>query len=121
MQLFNLSYGTMEIEEEQGDYWRVRSRARVEKAREELVCSICMETFKEPRTLACQHTFCTACLEKLAGSRSPASSGGRTAEKAFSSAAAAPASPRGAKEVTISCPECRASLTLPGSGIHSKF
>ena len=29
-------------------------------------CSICLETFKEPKTIACLHTFCCACLKKHA-------------------------------------------------------
>lgn len=29
-----------------------------------LVCKICLETYKQPKTLACLHIFCTECLEK---------------------------------------------------------
>ena len=34
--------------------------------RTQLECSICYEIFKEPRELPCGHSFCTACLERLA-------------------------------------------------------
>ena len=30
-----------------------------------LRCSICLETFKEPKVLPCCHTFCKECLSKL--------------------------------------------------------
>ena len=30
-----------------------------------LQCSICLETFKEPKVLPCCHTFCKGCLSKL--------------------------------------------------------
>ena len=30
-----------------------------------LTCSICLETFSEPRTLPCFHSFCKPCLEKF--------------------------------------------------------
>ncbi len=29
-----------------------------------LVCKICYEPYKQPKTLACLHTFCCVCLEK---------------------------------------------------------
>jgi len=32
---------------------------------QELQCSICYETFREPRMLPCQHTFCLKCLESV--------------------------------------------------------
>ncbi len=30
-----------------------------------LECSICLETFEEPRTLPCLHSFCKKCLENF--------------------------------------------------------
>ena len=72
---------------------------RMERAREELVCAICFETFREPRTLACQHTFCTECLKQLSD----------TAHRKHSSA------------TTIDCPECRANMILPKNGIYGKL
>ena len=82
---------------------------RVQKAREELVCSICIETLREPRTLTCQHTFCTACLKELASARTP-----RARRRAHSGAGAA-------EEAIISCPECRANIILPENGIYGEF
>ena len=82
---------------------------RVQKAREELVCSICIETLREPRTLTCQHTFCTACLKELASARTP-----RARRRAHSPAGAG-------EEAVISCPECRANIILPEKGIYGEF
>jgi len=33
------------------------------KLDELLKCPVCLDTFREPRTLCCLHTFCTECLE----------------------------------------------------------
>lgn len=77
---------------------RERSKTRVQRAQEELMCSICIEFFKQPRSLACQHTFCHECLELLAASSKASSSG----------------------EVVISCPECRANIILPENGVEGK-
>ena len=81
------------------------TRDRVQEAREELVCPICIETFREPRTLACQHTFCTSCLEQLARTRSSLVARAR----------------RHAEEVTIACPECRADIILPENGVNGEL
>eukprot|EP00906_Rhabdomonas_costata_P034123 RCo048012 len=39
-----------------------------ERMHEELTCSICLELFRDPRKLSCDHTFCRRCLEALVGS-----------------------------------------------------
>ena len=39
--------------------------ACLDKLNLELECSICSETFQDPRVLVCQHVFCGACLAKL--------------------------------------------------------
>ena len=36
---------------------------------EDLSCKICYETFKEPKQLPCLHSFCVACLNRLAETR----------------------------------------------------
>ena len=40
---------------------------------ENLRCSICLETFKEPKVLPCCHTFCKGCLSKLPMMKKPES------------------------------------------------
>ena len=52
-----------------------------------LECSICLETYSEPKTIACLHTFCCQCLENHAR-----------------------ASHRQGK---FRCPECQAQIDLP--------
>ena len=81
---------------------------RVQKAREELVCPICIEMLREPRMLSCQHTFCTACLEQLASAQSSLAARTRKHDST-------------AKEVSITCPECRANMILPENGIYGEF
>ena len=39
--------------------------ASLDKLNLDLECSICSETFRDPRVLVCQHVFCGACLAKL--------------------------------------------------------
>ena len=34
--------------------------------KEHVTCSICLDTFSEPKTIACLHTFCCECLKKHA-------------------------------------------------------
>ena len=101
------------------DYGTSRTHNRVQKAREELICSICIETFKEPRTLACQHTFCTACLEQLASSQKRSPLPRRTPEKCAPEASYNIRTPT--TEVTVSCPECRSNITLPENGISGEY
>lgn len=55
-----------------------------------LICPVCLEGFKEPRTLSCLHTFCTGCLEHC----------------------------RRAYRRDISCPVCKKVTHLPALGVH---
>ena len=101
-------------------YWHTRSRTRVQKAREELVCPICFEMFIEPRTLACQHTFCTTCLQKLADASRPGRRKVVPSPKAAASDVDGESGATGtvsSAAITISCPECRANVSLPKDGV----
>ena len=100
------------------DGYATRTHTRVQKAREELICPICIETFKEPRTLACQHTFCTACLEQLASSHKRSPLVRRIPEKCGPEASCDIRT--ATTEVTVSCPECRTNITLPENGINGE-
>ena len=94
---------------------RLRSRTRVQAAQQELICPICIETFSEPRTLACQHTFCTACLLQLAESAVKKTRGPTQLKSAGGEnfSAADELSP----PVMVACPECRANIVLPANGV----
>lgn len=59
---------------------------------QQLVCSICMDRYKQPKLLPCQHTFCLSpCLANLAD---------RVTNR-------------------IKCPECRTVHTLPFQGVEA--
>ena len=36
--------------------------ARLEKLAEQMTCSICCDTFENPHSLPCQHSFCEECI-----------------------------------------------------------
>jgi hypothetical protein len=65
-----------------------------------LLCKVCYQRIKAPKMLSCDHTFCTSCCQKLAGT---ASNQGTAADK-------------GAK---ITCPTCQASSVLPEGGVSN--
>ena len=54
-----------------------------------LECSICLETFDDPRTLACLHSFCKKCLENFVD---------------------------GKCEDELNCPVCRSKFTINEEG-----
>ena len=55
--------------------------------KQQVTCSICLETYTEPKIISCFHTFCCECLEKHA----------RTSQK----------------EGKFRCPMCQAAIDLP--------
>ncbi|KJH43472.1 zinc finger, C3HC4 type [Dictyocaulus viviparus] len=57
----------------------------LEKIEQLLTCPICLDRYKQPKLLPCQHTFCYPCLESYADTL----------------------------HRTIKCPECRAEHTIP--------
>jgi len=52
-----------------------------------LECSICLDTFNEPKTISCLHTFCCQCLENHARASH--------------------------RQGNFRCPECQAQIDLP--------
>ena len=65
-----------------------------------LICKICFEVFKMPKTLSCLHTFCADCLDKHLEAESDRQSYRFTA---YSRA--------------ISCPICRKKTEMPTGGV----
>ena len=55
--------------------------------KQQVTCSICLDTYTEPKIISCFHTFCCECLEKHA----------RVSQK----------------EGKFRCPECQAAIDLP--------
>ena len=56
------------------------------------ICSICLETFRDPRLLECQHTFCRRCLQDMYSQ---------------------------VTEERIQCPICRQASNVPIGGVGS--
>ena len=65
------------------------------KLEDQLTCSICQETFTDPRLLQCNHVYCRDCLAGLAGRNSQ----------------------------NLTCPNCRKVTTLPAGveGLQAAF
>ncbi|KAF8358987.1 nhl-1, partial [Pristionchus pacificus] len=63
----------------------------LEKIEQLLTCPICLDRYKVPKLLPCQHTFCLPCLESCA------ESAGRL----------------------LKCPECRAEHNIPYEGVKA--
>ena len=55
--------------------------------KERVTCSICLDTYTEPKILSCLHTFCCECLERHAR--------------------------RSQTQGKFQCPECREEIDLP--------
>ncbi|KAK3579565.1 hypothetical protein CHS0354_004685 [Potamilus streckersoni] len=55
------------------------------------ICSICLETFKDPRTISCNHVFCSGCLKKH--------------------------EEKNAREGRFACPLCNSTVTVSLKGV----
>ncbi|CAI4232461.1 unnamed protein product [Auanema sp. JU1783] len=63
----------------------------LEKIEQLLTCPICLDRYKQPKLLPCQHTFCYPCLESCADSLLR----------------------------SLKCPECRAEHNIPYEGVKA--
>ncbi|XP_064596405.1 E3 ubiquitin-protein ligase Trim36-like [Liolophura sinensis] len=77
-----------------------------ENREEVLTCPICVETFRKPVTLPCQHSFCRECIGVYADKSKP----GQTDEASCSTRS------EGVHQL-ISCPVCRTSTSLGREGV----
>ena len=72
---------------------------------DQLTCSVCLERYKEPKTLPCHHSFCRVCLERVPALEKvdvDEQHEAETAEQLVS---------------CIKCPNCRKSVPLPSGGV----
>ncbi len=64
----------------------------IEKLDEKLNCSICLDTYTDPKLLQCHHTYCTKCLIPLVRGRQG--------------------------QLTLTCPACRQVTPIPPNGVR---
>ena len=67
------------------------AKGTLEDLQQEVTCPLCLDTFDDPRVLACQHVYCKSCLDALAA--------------------------RGGNVTFASCPECRKPTSLMEGGV----
>ncbi len=65
----------------------------IEKLDEQLNCSICLDTYTDPKLLQCFHTYCTKCLIPLVRGRQG--------------------------QLTLNCPACRQVTPIPPNGVRA--
>ncbi len=65
----------------------------IEKLDEQLNCSICLDTYTDPKLLQCFHTYCTKCLIPLVVRDRQG-------------------------QLTLTCPACRQVSTIPPNGVR---
>ena len=70
---------------------------------DQLTCSVCLDRYKDPRTLPCHHSFCKVCLEHV-----PALEQADEQHEVETV---------GQLESGIKCPNCRKSVPLPPGGV----
>ena len=68
----------------------------VDAALGELICPLCICTFKQPRSLSCLHSYCEGCLYGLVKAT-------------------------GSKSQVLSCPECRTDTQLTVGGVEGQW
>ena len=62
-----------------------------EVLKKEVTCALCLDLFKDPKKLPCDHVYCKECLRGLA---------------------------LRSLNATISCPECRTLTQVPGNDVN---
>ena len=68
-------------------------RKALKKLEDQLNCSICLDTYTNPKQLQCQHVFCQQCLVKLVIRDQQG-------------------------QLTLTCPNCRQVTPVPASGVR---
>ena len=70
----------------------VKAEDVLSKLEDSVTCSVCMDTYSDPKVLQCHHTFCCRCLVKLVGKNEQG-------------------------QPVISCPICRQDTSVPANGV----
>ena len=80
---------------------------------DQLICSVCLQRYKDPRTLACHHSFCRVCLERVPVLEpdEPEPESGEEQHEAET------AEQQATLSTEINCPCCRKSVFLPPGGV----
>lgn len=74
------------------------------RVREELICAVCLDFLRQPKVLACAHSFCASCLEGVHEKR--------LKQRDAYGSADTPPSPN-----ELECPSCRHVTPLPEGGV----
>ena len=72
-------------------YLTIRTEGQVKQVLEKISLVLCLDLFKEPKKLPCDHVYCKECLRDLA---------------------------LHSLNATISCPECRTLTQVPGNDVN---
>ena len=87
------------------------TKSFTENVEQQLLCSICLQLFKNPKILPCFHTFCEACLEPLVREHAASVRSRRMAMRD------ARLGIRAGISHSLECPNCRERHYLPKSGV----
>jgi len=84
-----------------------------------LVCRICLEPLRHPKTLSCRHTFCEVCLERLRDSELPTTDDDdvRLVTSRRTSTTSRRTHGSAVPALRLTCPVCYESCPLPPGGV----
>ena len=77
------------------------SHSALLKLKDQLTCSVCLETFRDPRALQCMHVFCSVCLEGLVRRETEVGGDGD------------------AVDASVTCPNCRKVSRISDGGVNA--
>ncbi|KAK7479095.1 hypothetical protein BaRGS_00029687 [Batillaria attramentaria] len=97
---------------------RERDSNMGEAEKKKLMCSVCLEPYRQPKLLPCFHTFCTPCLQQLAASTTSGPVHVGHSSQFLATGTTEKSRERGATggdNCSFACPTCRkVVVVLPG-------